>query len=131
VAAFLLSFCEGQEQQDGPCFTTGQIYIPGSGDIQGWINVRKCTCQEARNEGLSLSNSGIVGNFIPVCNGDGTFYELQSWGSVGTSWCVDTATGNQVSLTSFRGNVPLPCEDKKEKEKDKEDKEDKEKKIKP
>ena len=41
-------------------------------------------CNETRN------HSGLVGGFTPTCNGSGGFAALQSSGSTGYSWCVDS-----------------------------------------
>ena len=41
-------------------------------------------CQEAQ-----LNSTGLIGEFVPQCEEDGSFASTQCWGSTGYCWCVD------------------------------------------
>ncbi|GFS33298.1 putative neurotoxin LTDF S-18, partial [Trichonephila inaurata madagascariensis] len=47
--------------------------------------------------------TGLVGNFIPTCNEDGTYARKQCHGSTGYCWCADE-NGNKISDPA-RGGV--------------------------
>ncbi len=61
------------------------------------------TCANKRAELLGKSDRPLVGQFVPQCELDGNYKEVQCWGSVGQCWCVDRLTGVQIDGTMTRG----------------------------
>ena len=41
-------------------------------------------CEQAQ-----INASGLIGEFVPQCEEDGSFATIQCWGSTGECWCVD------------------------------------------
>ena len=41
-------------------------------------------CEQAQINAL-----GLIGEFVPQCEEDGSFATTQCWGSTGECWCVD------------------------------------------
>lgn len=61
------------------------------------------TCANKRAELLGKTGPLLIGQFVPECELDGNYKEVQCWGSVGQCWCVDRLTGVQVDGTMTRG----------------------------
>lgn len=65
-------------------------------------------CQKQRLEALGTHSLDekpahpIVGRFVPQCAADGSFEEVQCYGSTGYCWCVGVE-GNPVLGTMIRG----------------------------
>ncbi|XP_067125502.1 U20-hexatoxin-Hi1a-like [Centruroides vittatus] len=59
-----------------------------------------CKCQRERDK---AKQKGLIGNFVPQCNEDGTYTPKQCWSSPGLCWCV-AADGRQISRPT-RENV--------------------------
>ena len=65
-------------------------------------------CQKQRLEALGTHSLDekpehpIVGRFVPQCAADGSYEEVQCYGSTGYCWCVDVG-GNPVDGTMTRG----------------------------
>ena len=65
-------------------------------------------CQKQRLEALGTHSLDekpahpIVGRFVPQCAADGSYEEVQCYGSTGYCWCVDVG-GNPVLGTMTRG----------------------------
>ncbi|XP_071042849.1 equistatin-like [Parasteatoda tepidariorum] len=55
-------------------------------------------CQVQRKQELA---KGTIGNFVPMCNADGSYSQVQCRGSTGFCWCADK-DGNQITK-SVRG----------------------------
>ncbi|KAG8181836.1 hypothetical protein JTE90_003983 [Oedothorax gibbosus] len=59
-------------------------------------NLKTCACHNHRYRELLSSNEGMVGNFVPTCNSNGTYAKKQCHGSTGYCWCADEE-GTRVS----------------------------------
>jgi hypothetical protein len=65
-------------------------------------------CQSLRNEALGIGKTGnasvmpLAGRYVPQCNTDGKFQQIQCYGSTGYCWCVDSY-GSPVLGTIVRG----------------------------
>lgn len=44
-----------------------------------------------------ISNTSLIGSYIPQCSADGSFSPIQCHGSTGYCWCVHVQTGEPVS----------------------------------
>ena len=56
------------------------------------------------------NTSGLIGEFIPQCEEDGSYSPLQCWASTGYCWCVDE-NGNEIAGTSLGPGQGIPsCE---------------------
>ncbi len=44
--------------------------------------------------------SGLIGEFVPQCEEDGSYSPMQCWGSTGYCWCVDE-NGTEIPGTSL------------------------------
>ena len=51
--------------------------------------------------------TGLVGEFIPQCEDDGSFSPMQCWGSTGYCWCVDE-NGEEIAGTSLGPGEGIP-----------------------
>jgi hypothetical protein len=51
--------------------------------------------------------SGLLGEFIPQCEEDGSYSPLQCWGSTGYCWCVDS-NGVEIPGTSLGPGEGVP-----------------------
>ncbi|MAQ32145.1 MAG: hypothetical protein CMD26_05410 [Flavobacteriales bacterium] len=51
--------------------------------------------------------SGVIGEFIPQCEDDGSYSPMQCWGSTGYCWCVDV-NGIEIPGTSLGPGEGLP-----------------------
>ncbi|XP_015921553.2 U20-hexatoxin-Hi1a-like [Parasteatoda tepidariorum] len=74
----------------------------GSHIVDPSLKVKSCVCHVHKDRELQKSSKGMVGNFIPQCNDDGTYARKQCHGSTGFCWCADEA-GKKVS-ESVRGD---------------------------
>ena len=45
---------------------------------------------------LARQQYGAIGAFVPQCERDGSFSEVQCWGSTGYCWCVETTSGRPI-----------------------------------
>ena len=65
-------------------------------------------CQQQRLEALGTHSLDekpahpVVGRFVPQCAADGSYEEVQCYGSTGYCWCVDSE-GSPVLGTMVRG----------------------------
>lgn len=65
-------------------------------------------CQQQRLEALGIHSLDekpahpVVGRFVPQCAADGSYEEIQCYGSTGYCWCVDSE-GSPVLGTMVRG----------------------------
>lgn len=50
-----------------------------------------------RSKARQVQQTGLIGAFQPSCQEDGSFSEMQCYGSTGFCWCVDVETGQPVS----------------------------------
>ncbi|GFS91100.1 u24-ctenitoxin-Pn1a [Nephila pilipes] len=66
-------------------------------------HIKTCVCHAHRDRELSKSKTGMVGNFVPTCNDNGTYARKQCHGSTGYCWCSDEK-GNKVS-DQVRGGI--------------------------
>lgn len=66
-------------------------------------------CQLERFKALQLRSSGLqpVGRFVPQCEQDGAYSQIQCWSSTGSCWCVDDK-GVEVRGTRVRGKPSCP-----------------------
>ncbi len=46
------------------------------------------------------NSTGLMGEFIPQCEDDGSYSPMQCWSSTGYCWCVDE-NGIEISGTSL------------------------------
>ena len=46
---------------------------------------------------LRQTSSSLIGAFVPSCERDGSFSQVQCHGSTGFCWCVDTTSGQPLS----------------------------------
>ena len=51
--------------------------------------------------------SGMIGEFIPQCEDDGSYSPMQCWGSTGYCWCVDV-NGIEIPGTSLGPSEGFP-----------------------
>ena len=59
-------------------------------------------CEQAQ-----LNATGLIGEFVPQCEDDGSFASTQCWGSTGYCWCVDEY-GVEISGTSIPSWQGMP-----------------------
>ena len=59
-------------------------------------------CEQAQ-----LNATGLIGEFVPECEDDGSFASTQCWGSTGYCWCVDEY-GVEISGTSIPSWQGMP-----------------------
>ncbi|GFS91102.1 u24-ctenitoxin-Pn1a [Nephila pilipes] len=59
--------------------------------------IKTCQCYVDRDR--AMSDTGLIGNFVPTCNEDGTYARQQCFASTGNCWCSDEK-GNKVSVPS-------------------------------
>eukprot|EP00731_Ephydatia_muelleri_P026230 Em0018g330a len=58
-------------------------------------------------DSVSGASPSLIGAYVPQCSADGNFNPVQSWGSTGYSWCVNTASGKPLSTVAApRGQLP-------------------------
>ena len=50
----------------------------------------------------------MLGAFIPKCDSDGNYEEVQTHGSSGHSWCVDKLTGEKIPGTEKKPGEGMP-----------------------
>ena len=95
---------------DSWCVNKKGDEIPGT-SMQG--DVPNCSlltsCQQAFSDVI-----GLLGEFVPSCEEDGSYSPVQSSGSAGYSWCVNNK-GVEIPGTSMQGDVPncsqlTPCQ---------------------
>jgi len=56
----------------------------------------------------AISNaSGLIGEYIPQCEEDGSYCPIQCWSSTGYCWCVDE-NGNEIPGTSLGPGEGVP-----------------------
>ena len=55
-----------------------------------------------------------MGGFTPKCDDKGNYEPLQSHGSSGYRWCVNTTTGHIIDGTESPPGIPLDCTKRKE-----------------
>ena len=51
--------------------------------------------------------TGLIGEFVPQCESDGSFSPMQCWGSAGYCWCVDE-DGVEISGTGLGPGQGFP-----------------------
>jgi hypothetical protein len=61
----------------------------------------KSKCEKERDD--AGENGPLVGAFIPECEEDGSYSEVQCYGSTGSCWCVDSE-GNELAETKVRSD---------------------------
>nr|ADV40380.1 putative nidogen 1 [Latrodectus hesperus] len=59
---------------------------------------QETACRLQRKQELAKN---VVGNFVPTCDADGSYSQVQCHGSTGFCWCADK-DGNQLTK-SVRG----------------------------
>ncbi|XP_068710293.1 uncharacterized protein [Montipora foliosa] len=75
--------------------TDGIIRCPNKGNLTA--------CQKSQQRAKELSASGPdPWIFVPRCEEDGSYYQVQCYASTGQCWCVDK-NGNELSGTRARG----------------------------
>uniref|UniRef100_A0A8C6Y6P8 SPARC-related modular calcium-binding protein 2 n=1 Tax=Naja naja TaxID=35670 RepID=A0A8C6Y6P8_NAJNA len=68
------------------------------------------SCEQERREAIHEARQHQQeGTFIPECEGDGTYKEVQCHQATGYCWCVRVDTGRPIPGTSTR-NFPPDCE---------------------
>ncbi|GIX81182.1 u24-ctenitoxin-Pn1a [Caerostris extrusa] len=67
------------------------------------MKIKTCACHVHKDRELARSAKGIIGNFVPACNENGTYAKKQCHGSIGYCWCADEK-GNKVS-ENVRGEL--------------------------
>ncbi|KAM6428705.1 SPARC-related modular calcium-binding protein 1-like isoform 2-T3 [Liasis olivaceus] len=68
------------------------------------------SCEQERQEAIQEARQHQQeGTFIPECEGDGTYKEVQCHQATGYCWCVRVDTGRPMPGTSTR-NFPPDCE---------------------
>ncbi|XP_026571241.1 SPARC-related modular calcium-binding protein 1-like isoform X3 [Pseudonaja textilis] len=68
------------------------------------------SCEQERREAIHEAHQHQQeGTFIPACEGDGTYKEVQCHQATGYCWCVRVDTGRPIPGTSTR-NFPPDCE---------------------
>ena len=60
------------------------------------------SCHEARQKALGPSGIAAPGAYVPKCNSDGSYSEIQCHISTGHCWCVDE-NGLMQHGTKIRG----------------------------
>ena len=59
----------------------------------------------------AVANSiGLMGEFVPQCESDGSFSPMQCWGSTGYCWCVDESGVEIVGTALGPGQGTPNCE---------------------
>ena len=59
-------------------------------------------CEKQRDEAIRTSDKPLVGLYIPQCNRDGEYDQIQCHGSTGYCWCVDKG-GREFEETRIKG----------------------------
>ncbi|KAF8771975.1 Equistatin like protein [Argiope bruennichi] len=59
------------------------------------VAIKTCKCHVHRDNEITKSQKGLVGNFIPECNNSGTYAKKQCHASTGYCWCSDE-DGNKI-----------------------------------
>ncbi|GBN03455.1 hypothetical protein AVEN_122593-1 [Araneus ventricosus] len=59
--------------------------------------LKGCQCLVTKDE---EENSGLIGAYIPQCEGDGTYKKHQCHYSTGYCYCVDPSTGQNTTVPS-------------------------------
>ena len=59
-------------------------------------------CEQAQ-----ANSTGLIGEFVPQCEEDGSFASTQCWGSTGECWCVDE-NGNEILGTISSPGQGMP-----------------------
>uniref|UniRef100_A0A674B4Z5 SPARC related modular calcium binding 1 n=1 Tax=Salmo trutta TaxID=8032 RepID=A0A674B4Z5_SALTR len=67
-------------------------------------------CRVERNQALELAKRPLESIFIPECNEDGTFAQVQCHTLTGYCWCV-TTDGKPVSGSSVHNRTPVCSDD--------------------
>lgn len=62
-------------------------------------------CQQEREEARAVARRPTVGIFIPSCNKDGTYAEIQCHAATGYCWCA-TKLGKPITGTSLSEKKP-------------------------
>ena len=66
-------------------------------------DLTKCQVENAKASTLSRSPQlQPIGRFVPKCEADGSYSQIQCWSSTGYCWCVDKK-GDEVPGTRVRG----------------------------
>ena len=87
----LVGTCDERCQDDSQCPGEGQLCCRngcGSSCMEGLPASPLCPAIRG-----SASSPGLLGAFVPQCEADGSFSQIQCHGSTGYCWCVDVATG--------------------------------------
>nr|XP_019960182.1 PREDICTED: nidogen-2 isoform X7 [Paralichthys olivaceus] len=73
----------------------------------------KSQCEQHRDSlqsGVDLSGELSVGAFIPQCDSDGRYRQLQCHGSTGHCWCVDIRGQERAGTRTPPGTAPKDCD---------------------
>ncbi|XP_068730483.1 thyroglobulin-like isoform X2 [Montipora capricornis] len=89
--------------QVNPCGGCKVEFVDKNGNpVDCFKGVTKCQLERAKASKLGSNSLQPVGRFIPQCEEDGTYSQIQCWASTGYCWCVD-AEGREVAGTRMRG----------------------------
>ncbi|XP_048580646.1 fibrillin-1 isoform X2 [Nematostella vectensis] len=67
------------------------------------IEKNKTHCQKKLEKALGAEGVAPPGRFVPLCNDDGSYADVQCHGSTGYCWCVHPDNGQEVTGTRQRG----------------------------
>jgi len=97
-----------QQQQDQavapPSLFTRQFVA--SGEEVAEEEEEPLDCTTARVESAQEAMQGSGGMFIPECDRQGRYMQVQCYKSEGYCWCVEPATGRPIPGTSTRNSAP-------------------------
>uniref|UniRef100_A0A482ZDD9 U35-Liphistoxin-Lm1a_1 n=1 Tax=Liphistius malayanus TaxID=1203467 RepID=A0A482ZDD9_9ARAC len=71
------------------CYTHGWCTCyRRNGDVirSASLDIKACKCHREKDDATA---KGLIGNYIPQCEKDGTYSRIQCHGSTGYCWCVD------------------------------------------
>ena len=59
-------------------------------------------CEKERDKIVKSNNKPLTGLYVPQCNRDGDYDQIQCHGSTGYCWCVDKS-GREFKGTKMKG----------------------------
>ena len=97
-------YCWCVESESGK-YVDGTKKGPGAGEVN-CDSKDQGPCDEARTKiEKEISTFGIQDAFVPECEADGTYKEIQCYGFTGHCYCVDPQSGKEIEGTRSQGEV--------------------------
>ncbi|KAJ7356063.1 Nidogen-2 [Desmophyllum pertusum] len=91
-----------------PCGGCKVEFVDKSGNVVD-CNEALSKCQLHKAKASAFSSNGLqpVGRFVPKCETDGSYSQIQCWPSTGYCWCADK-NGVEIEKTRVRGKPVCP-----------------------